>query len=295
MSAKLPSYSFQDSAKVDSSFASHKTPRNLFIIMIDSFFIKKETKRKQATHEETTDDVGGRQESQLDGKDVKRRKIGDATPFSLVRSRSNLKWKKISGENIDLDYVRLFDKQEADWIFQTCEKEIQYNTGSQVRVYGKWRNIPRQQVAYGDDGLKYTFSGATVAAKPWTMAPVLKQVNDIITSVTGHTFNFVLVNRYKDGSDHIGEHRDDEADLVQGSLIASLSLGQARDFIFRHKDARGLAAKRKIDPIKLELTHGSLLMMNHPTNEFWYHSLPVRKKAALPRINLTFRQMVVSR
>ena len=91
----------------------------------------------------------------------------------------------------------------------------------------------------------------------------------------------------------LGEHRDDEADLVPKSAIASVSLGQPRDFIFRHRDARGKGVKRNIDPVKIELSHGSLLLMNHPTNVYWFHSLPVRKKAVCPRINLTFREMGV--
>ena len=45
---------------------------------------------------------------------------------------------------------------------------------------------------------------------------------------------FVYFQRYKDGNDCIGEHRDDEKDLVEDSPIASLSLGQTRDFIFKH-------------------------------------------------------------
>ena len=46
-----------------------------------------------------------------------------------------------------------------------------------------------------------------------------------------------------DGGDHMGEHKDDEEELVKGSPIASLSLGQERDFVFRHQDARGASAK----------------------------------------------------
>ena len=45
--------------------------------------------------------------------------------------------------------------------------------------------------------------------------------------------------RYKDGQDHIGEHRDDERELAPGSPIASVSFGACRDFFFRHKDSRG--------------------------------------------------------
>lgn len=101
-----------------------------------------------------------------------------------------------------------------------------------------------------------------------------------------------LYIRYKDGHDHMGEHRDDEKELDPSCPIASVSLGAARDFIFRHRDSRGKRSSRKIEPVKLELAHGSLLLMNPPTNTFWYHSLPVRKKILSPRINLTFRRIL---
>lgn len=93
----------------------------------------------------------------------------------------------------------------------------------------------------------------------------------------------------------MGEHRDDEKELDPLCPIASVSLGAARDFIFRHRDARGKSTQRQIEPVKLELAHGSLLLMNRPTNTFWYHSLPVRKKVLLPRINLTFRRILMDR
>lgn len=207
--------------------------------------------------------------------------------------KQDLQWKKITAENLNLDYIQLFSKTEADALFQEAEKVIKYNANSKVFVHGKWHKVPRKQTAYGDTGLTYTFSGATVSAQPWNNASFLKNICDLVSSLTGHKFNFVLVNRYNDGNDHMGEHRDDEGDLVPRSVIASVSLGQARDFVFRHVESRGSNAKRKIDPVKLELSHGSLLIMNHPTNVYWFHSLPVRKKAIFPRINLTFREMVV--
>lgn len=90
----------------------------------------------------------------------------------------------------------------------------------------------------------------------------------------------------------MGEHRDDEKDLVPEAPIASLSFGEERQFIFKHKDSRGKNAKRNIPPLKMDLESGSLLLMEYPTNKFWYHSLPVRKNASNVRINLTFRKMV---
>ncbi|XP_013383205.1 DNA oxidative demethylase ALKBH2 isoform X2 [Lingula anatina] len=148
------------------------------------------------------------------------------------------------------------------------------------------------QVAHGDEGLAYTFSNNTIPAKPWT--PLLLEIKDAITHLTGHTFNFVLINRYKDGRDYMGEHKDDEKDLDPYAPIASLSLGQQRDFVFKHGESRGKGAKRKIDPVKVELASGSLLLMKYPTNRYWYHCLPVRRNAPNVRINMTFRQMLTS-
>lgn len=215
----------------------------------------------------------------------------DSEEIYKLAKLNNLKWRKLSGENLDCDYTVLYNKKEADELLIKCSELLEYNTGqlAKVKVFGKWHDIPRKQVAYGDAGLSYKFSSTIVPARPWI--PFLKEIRDKISEVTKHEFNFVLINRYKDGHDHMGEHRDDEEDLVPGHPIASLSLGQPRDFVFRHADSRGKHAKRKIDSITVELQHGSLLMMNNPTNTFWYHSLPQRKRLMNVRINMTFRKM----
>lgn len=204
-------------------------------------------------------------------------------------------WQKIEAEGLDCDYSLLFNKEEADHLFNQLEEEVEYFTGdnAKLQVYGKSYNIPRKQATYGDEGLMYSFSGVNLLAKPWTST--LEHIRDAVTKATGYTFNFVLINRYKDGHDHIGEHRDDERELDPACPIASVSLGAARHLIFRHRDARTGPRKRQIEPVKLELANGSLLLMNFPTNTYWYHSLPIRKKVITPRINLTFRRIVKNR
>ncbi|XP_066459954.1 DNA oxidative demethylase ALKBH2 [Eleutherodactylus coqui] len=200
-------------------------------------------------------------------------------------------WKRIRAENLSCDYTSLFNKAEANEMLQRLEKDVVYFTGdlTKVQVYGKWHSIPRKQVTYGDEGLSYTFSGITLSPKPWI--PVLNLIREKVQLATGHSYNFVLLNRYKDGNDHIGDHRDDEKELVPQSPIASVSFGACRDFIFRHRDSRSINSVRRIEPVKLALEHGSLLMMNFPTNVYWYHSLPVRRKVLAPRVNLTFRKI----
>lgn len=200
-------------------------------------------------------------------------------------------WKLTLGLKVDY-YSHFYAKAEADRVYNALEQELEpyLSADSHVKVWGELRKIPRRQSAFGDDGLFYSFSGSTVRAHPWT--PQILSVRERVEAAVGASFNFVLVNRYRDGSDHIGEHRDDESDLCRDAPIASVSFGQARDFVFRHRDSRGRDAKRKdIDAVKLCLQHGSLLVMHPPTNSLWYHSLPPRKSAPLPRVNLTFRKL----
>ncbi|XP_023225541.1 DNA oxidative demethylase ALKBH2-like [Centruroides sculpturatus] len=222
----------------------------------------------------------------------KRKKSDDDSIFESLEINS-LKWKKIENINLNLSYTILFTKKQADNIFGQLEKDIKYfsNDLLKVKVFGKWHEIPRKQVAYGDSGLTYSFSGTTIPALPWT--DLISNLRQVIVSVTGISFNFVLVNRYKNGLDHIGEHQDNEKELEEKAPIASLSFGQVRDFVLKHKESRGKNVKCKIDPVKIELEHGSLLMMNYPTNLYWYHSLPIRKKCIHPRVNLTFRKFKV--
>ncbi|XP_069669187.1 DNA oxidative demethylase ALKBH2-like isoform X2 [Periplaneta americana] len=166
-----------------------------------------------------------------------------------------LKWRKITAENLDLDYTVLLPQSVATCLLRHLESEVKYFSGdlARVYVYGRWHPIPRQQVAFGDSGLSYKFSGNTVPAMAWP--PALLHVRKILNELTGYDFNFVLVNRYRDGKDHIAEHRDDERELDPLVPIASLSLGQARDFIFKHRDAR------KRGPNKREVTPGTMTIL----------------------------------
>ena len=55
------------------------------------------------------------------------------------------------------------------------------------------------------------------------------------------------------------------------------------------------AIDRKLLRRVLHLEHGSLPVMEPPTNDNWYHGLPKRSvsRCPNPRINLTFRKMKV--
>ncbi|XP_062814898.1 DNA oxidative demethylase ALKBH2-like [Anolis carolinensis] len=202
-------------------------------------------------------------------------------------------WKEIRSEGLHCDYRILFGKKEADGILLELERDIEYlqEDLAKLYVFGKWHKAPRQQAAYGEPGLSYTYSGATFSPKPWV--PILQHLRERVQEAIGHSFNFVLVNRYKDGRDRMGEHRDDERELEPRSPIASLSFGAERDFVFRHCSGGkgGRPAPGHPAPVWLRLGHGSLLVMHFPTNRHWRHGLPARRGVVGPRVNLTFRDI----
>lgn len=64
------------------------------------------------------------------------------------------------------------------------------------------------------------------------------------------SYYIIYINyRYRNGNDHIGEHRDAEPEIDQNVPIASLSLGQQRQFVLKHGDSRKKGPdKRNLPP-----------------------------------------------
>jgi len=147
----------------------------------------------------------------------------------------------------------------------------------QLKLFGKWVIVPRKVLWFGDKDTEYFYSGKQHTPLPWREPLIeLQKRLDFFAP-----FNSVLANYYQDGNDYMGWHSDDESELGEQAIIASLSLGASRRFIFRHK-----TSKHKI---RLMLEHRSLLLMYGKCQDQWQHSLPKMKKIHDERINLTFR------
>ena len=52
-----------------------------------------------------------------------------------------------------------------------------------MKVFGKVHPIPRQQSAYGDPGVVYTYSGTKIPALAWT--PTLQGLRDSLETIAG--------------------------------------------------------------------------------------------------------------
>ena len=151
-----------------------------------------------------------------------------------------------------------------------------------VRIFGRSHPIPRLHQWYADPGLNYSWSG--IAMQPLEWIRPLEELRQLVSEHTGAGFNSVLCNLYRDGNDSMGWHADDEPELGEQPVIASLSLGAARDFQLRQKGSSRIGQS-------FELGNGSLLVMRGNSQRDWQHALPKRKRVTDPRINLTFRKI----
>lgn len=151
-----------------------------------------------------------------------------------------------------------------------------------IRLFGREVDSPRLSSWIGDADARYRYSGTDFQPRPWL--PALAVLRERLAEASAARFNSVLVNRYRDGHDAMGWHSDDEPELGPRPVIASLSLGAPRRFVFRHRQQREL--KRE-----LLLGHGDLLLMAGDTQRLYQHALPRTTKPVGERINLTYRQI----
>lgn len=170
---------------------------------------------------------------------------------------------------------------ESDAWFEELCRGIDWRT-EEVRIFGRPHTVPRLVAWHGDPNASYSYSGTMHDPQPWT--PLLTQIRRRVELVTAHAYNSVLLNRYRNGSDGMGWHADDEPELGREPAIASLSLGATRRFRLRHRRRRGVG-------LDLELGHGDLLLMAGVTQHAYLHAVPKTKRLVGERLNLTWRRV----
>jgi len=178
-------------------------------------------------------------------------------------------------------YGQILNQSQIQYYYNELLTTIQWEQ-DELLMFGKLIKTKRKVGWYGDRPYEYTYSKVTKKALLWT--PVLTELKQKIEEKTDETYNSCLLNLYHNGAEGMSWHSDDEKALVRHASIASLSLGVARKFMFKHKDT---GAK-----VSTVLENGSLLEMKGSTQQHWLHALPKTKKVNTPRINLTFRNIL---
>ena len=175
-----------------------------------------------------------------------------------------------------------FDEPEASHYYNTLLDEIHWQQ-DKIKVFGKTYLQPRLTALFGNTEKTYSYSNLTMHPRPFTRT--LLEIMARVEAICGISFNCCLANLYRNGQDSNGWHADNEKELGNQPVIASVSFGAERFFHFKHRHKKDLRSK-------INLTHGSLLIMKGATQDEWLHQIPKTKKNIGKRINLTFRVIV---
>ena len=184
------------------------------------------------------------------------------------------------GEVIYLGSV--FNRKEITSYYQNLLQQIPWQNDEAI-IFGKHHITKRKVAWFGDKSYSYSYSGVTKQAHLWT--PELLQLKQKVEELSSTTYNSCLLNLYHDGAEGMGWHSDAEKTLLENGTIASITFGAERKFSFKHK-----VTKQRVDIL---LENGSLLLMKGTTQKNWLHRLPPTKKVFSPRINLTFRTVII--
>ena len=176
-------------------------------------------------------------------------------------------------------YPDFFGKEKADTFFEKLKAKIPWQQDD-ITVFGKTYPQPRLTALFGNEGKPYSYSNIVMQPHAWNS--LLLFIKNEIEEVCNENFTTVLLNYYRDGKDSNGWHADNEKELGINPVIASVSFGVERSFHLQHNSI-------KEQKLKINLEHGSLLIMKGPTQHFWKHQIPKTAKPIGSRINLTFR------
>jgi alkylated DNA repair dioxygenase AlkB len=179
-------------------------------------------------------------------------------------------------------FGKVFSEESIVSFFNELLNKIEWRN-EEVIMFGKTIITKRKVAFYSNEGISYTYSNKTKTGVAWT--PVLWELKAIVESHTHCKYNACLLNLYHNGDESMGWHSDDEKEIVPNSSIASISLGATRKFSFKNKVSK--------ETLSVLLENGSLLEMKGALQKNWLHALPKASKINTPRINLTFRQMMI--
>ncbi|MFC6635620.1 alpha-ketoglutarate-dependent dioxygenase AlkB family protein [Microbulbifer taiwanensis] len=166
---------------------------------------------------------------------------------------------------------------ESAAIYRACLAQLPWEQ-PEVRLFGRQHPIPRRHAFVGDPDVIYRWSGLEQRPHPWIDSLVILRSR---LTAAGFPFNSMLANHYRGGADSMGWHADNERELGDWPVVATVSLGQERRLGFKRRDGAGR--------LSLDLPDASLLLTSGAVQHHWLHGIGKSARKMEERISLTFR------
>ena len=182
-------------------------------------------------------------------------------------------------------FLTVYSCEEYSDLIKNCINEVKDEllVKPPIQLYGKTVYQQRSIGFFSDESIGYYYSGQLAKAKP--LQPNSTELMTMINTRFGTNYNGILVNKYDDGNNYIGDHSDDETNLDKGGVI-SISYGDVRKFRIRDK----LTKKIIMD---IPTISNSIIHMGGDFQKEFTHGIPVEKKVKGVRYSFTFRKHTI--
>ena len=141
-------------------------------------------------------------------------------------------------------------------------------------------NFQNRQTAYYGES-QYCYGGITHKSKSFEENPYLNKISSYLeVLLPNYKFNSALITKYIDGEAHIPPHGDTETEIVEGSDIVTVSLGDTRTMIFTNKAGEYVWSEK--------LQHGEIMLMSKESQYTFLHQIP-KEQCRRTRISITYR------
>lgn len=164
------------------------------------------------------------------------------------------------------DYLFLTLKADLPWL-EVAGNRLEY-----------WTNTFNQPYTYGNGVGRRTYQ-----AQP--DHDIIQGIRGRLENVSGVFYEGCFLNYYRDGSDSIGWHADDDPAIDHTKPIAVVTLGDGRRLEYKLKEPGS-------HPVGQFLAGGSLFVMKPGMQQTHFHRIPKTDRESGERISLTFRSLI---
>lgn len=196
-------------------------------------------------------------------------------PKFLTEEFSIALYNELKGTDVTLEKTTIYDKQNNPHSIENISLTSPFGVKWNQIVtdsYDKWVVWPRFTSSMSSEVITSDELWMKDGSKKWT--PLMKIVKDHIESTFDVKIPYCQMNYYRNMSDHINFHGDNE--MGDDDYVFSLSLGTTRNFCFRRKfDDLGKLITSGPFELTIPLENGSLCVFDSLAGKINYkHAIP---------------------